>query len=513
MLGVAPALTMGYLHYAMETTQPYDLLVVGGGINGTGIASHASQAGLKVLLLEQGDLAGATSSASSKLIHGGLRYLEQREFRLVRESLSEREVLLSMAPHLVWPLAFVLPHHDGLRPAWLIRLGLFLYDHLGGRERLPASYGINLRRHPWGGPIKPSFKRGFVYADCWADDARLVVANAMQCRELGGTVRTRTRMLEAHREGRQWRVTVQTPDGGTTTVYARALVNAAGPWVERVLKGGLRLGARDSVKLVKGSHIVVPALHDGPQAFILQHRDGRIAFVLPYEQGYSLIGTTDVVHHGEPGEVACSDEEVSYLCQLVGEYFERPPQPSEVLWRYAGVRPLYDDQSDNPSAITRDYTLRLDQGGAPVLSVFGGKLTTYRQLARHALQHLKPYFERMQLPAQSAVLPGGVMPAADFEAFYQEACVRYGGLPASLVYRLARQFGDRLVLVLGAANSVAELGRHFGAELYECEVRYLMREEWAQTADDILWRRTKRGLHMTAPERQGLADWLLAQAG
>ncbi|HEY9101617.1 glycerol-3-phosphate dehydrogenase [Chitinimonas sp.] len=486
----------------------YDLLVIGGGINGAGIANHAAQGGLKVLLVEQGDLAGATSSASSKLIHGGLRYLEHREFRLVREALSEREILLRMAPHLVWPLSFVLPHHAGLRPGWLIRLGLLLYDHLGGRRKLAASKGINLRKHAWGALLKAEFRRGFVYSDCWADDARLVVANAMQCRELGGTVRTRTRMLKAQREGRQWRVELQTQDGRSETVRARALVNAAGPWVERVLREALHLGTRDSVRLVKGSHIVVPALHDGPQAYILQHQDGRIVFVLPYEGRYSLIGTTDVVHQGEPGEVYCSDEEVAYLCELVGDYFQQPPHPADVVWRYAGVRPLYDDRRGNPSAITRDYTMRLDREGAPVLSIFGGKLTTYRQLARHALQQLQSYFERMQLPATPPVLPGGNLPDADFEAFHQQLCRQYTGLPADLLRRLAHCYGDRLERLLAGAASEADLGRHFGAGLYEREVRYLQREEWALSAEDILWRRTKLGLHLSEAERQALADWL-----
>ena len=486
-----------------------DLLVVGGGINGTGIANLAAQAGLSVLLVEQGDLASATSSASSKLIHGGLRYLEHKEFRLVREALSEREVLLTMAPHLVRPLIFVLPHHAGLRPSWLIRIGLFLYDHLGGRKRLPGSRGIALRRHRYGQPLKPMFRKGFVYSDCWADDARLVVANAMQCREQGGHIATHTRFDAAVRTGGTWQATLSHADGTTEAVTARALVNAAGPWVERVLKGSLKMGARDSVKLVKGSHIVVPALHDGPQAYILQHRDGRIVFVLPYEGQFSLIGTTDVVHDGEPGEVHCSDEEVRYLCSLVAEYFDRAPQPADVVWRYAGVRPLFDDQSADPSSITRDYVLRVDKEGAPVLSVFGGKLTTYRKLARHAMEMLQPFFRDARLPDAPPPLPGGAMPGADFDAFVAAQQARWPWLDAAVLQRLARCYGDRLPQVLGSARQVADLGRDFGAGLYEAEVRYLMREEWARTADDVLWRRTKRGLHMTATERQAVADWMV----
>lgn len=497
----------------MTNSTTYDLLVVGGGINGAGIANHAAQGGLKVLLVEQGDLAGATSSASSKLIHGGLRYLEHHEYRLVRESLSEREVLLEMAPHLVWPLTFVLPHHAGLRPAWLIRIGLFLYDHLGGRQRLPSSSGINLRRHAWGTPLKSSYRRGFTYADCWADDARLVVANAMQCRDHGGTVRTRTRLVSAQRENGKWHAILETANGTQESVFAAAIANAAGPWVERVLKGSLALGARDAVKLVKGSHIVVPALHSGPQAYILQHKDGRIAFVLPYENGaFSLIGTTDVIHTGEPNEVHCTDEEVNYLCQLVGEYFEHGPQPTDVVWQYAGVRPLYDDQSNNPSAITRDYTLRLEQDGAPVLSVFGGKLTTYRQLSRHAMQQLAPFFPHFTLPYHPKPLPGGEMADADFDLFFDEFKQHHAAIgDMTLLHRLARQYGTRAKQLLSGVQRHEQLGAHFGGGLYEAEVRYLCQFEWAKTADDILWRRTKRGLHMTAEQRAGLAIWLDAQ--
>ncbi|MBV8467602.1 MAG: glycerol-3-phosphate dehydrogenase, partial [Burkholderiales bacterium] len=453
--------------------------------------------------------AGATSSASSKLIHGGLRYLEHREFRLVREALSEREVLLAMAPHLVRPLSFVLPHHAGLRPVWLIRLGLFLYDHLGGREHLPASFGVALRKHRYGNPLKERYKRGFVYADCSVDDARLVIANAQQCREKGGDIRTQTRFVEARRDGKQWYATIQNDRGETEAVSARMLVNAAGPWVERVLKEGLQLGARDSVKLVKGSHIVVPALHDGEQAYILQHQDGRVVFVIPYEGKYSLIGTTDIVHEGGPGEVACSDEEVQYLCDLVADYFQIPPRPQDVVWRYAGIRPLYDDQAEDPSSVTRDYVLRLDSEGAPVLSVFGGKLTTYRQLALHAMQLISPFFNAVR-PAISPplVLPGGEIAYVDFAAFVAAHAQRYPWLGRAQLLRLARQYGDRLPRVLGQARSEKELGQHFGAGLFELEVRYLMREEWARTADDVLWRRTKRGLHMSAAERESLAAWM-----
>ncbi|MFC4160306.1 glycerol-3-phosphate dehydrogenase [Chitinimonas lacunae] len=488
------------------TDDVYDLLVVGGGINGVGIANHAAQAGQKVLLVEQDDLAAATSSASSKLIHGGLRYLEHYEFRLVREALGEREVLLEMAPHLVRPMTFVLPHHPGLRPTWLIRLGLFFYDHLGGRRRLPGSHGLNLRRHPYGEPLQPQFRRGFSYADCWVDDARLVVANALQLRELGGEVLTRTRLDTAWRDADGWWAELAGPTEARR-VRAKVLVNAAGPWVEQLLKQRLQLGARDAVRLVKGSHIVVPRLHEGQQAYILQHADNRIVFVLPYENDYSLIGTTDVPYDGDPRRAAIEQDEVAYLCELVSEYFARPVQPSDVVWHYAGVRPLYDDQSDDPSAVTRDYVLRLDRDGAPVLSVFGGKLTTYRQLALAALLELQPFLPLQPLAAKPPPLPGGDLPEADFEAFLTTVRQRYAALDPALLGRLARQFGSRIDRVLDGVSETADLGQHYGAGLYQCELDYLVAQEWATSADDVLWRRTKRGLHMTAAQRAAVARW------
>jgi glycerol-3-phosphate dehydrogenase len=493
---------------ATHTDHDYDLLVVGGGINGTGIANHAAQAGLRVLLVEQGDLAGATSSASSKLIHGGLRYLEQRAFRLVRESLAERERLMAMAPHLIWPLAFVLPHQSAQRPAWLIRLGLWLYDHLGSRRRLPASRVIDLARHAYGAPLQLGFSRGFVYADCWVDDARLVVANALQLRELGGTVRTRCALLEAVREGRRWRATLSSETGAPFTVAARGLVNAAGPWVEAVLRQRLGQRTRDGVRLVRGSHIVVPRLHEGSQAYLLQHTDGRIVFVLPYLERFSLIGTTDVLHTGDLSVVAASDEEVAYLCAAVARYFKHPPTPEDVVWRFAGVRPLYDDAHDNPSAITRDYVLRLDREGPPLLSVFGGKLTTYRQLALAVMRQIGPLLGARPLdPAQPRTLPGGALPEGDLDRFIAHCVSRWAGLPPTLIARWARQYGTRIDLLLCEARSTDELGQHFGGDLYEREVRYLVAEEWARSPEDVLWRRTKCGLDLDDAARAGFAQW------
>lgn len=490
---------------AGSSAQQCDVLVIGGGINGVGIANHAAQAGLKVWLVEQGDLAGATSSASSKLIHGGLRYLEQYAFRLVRESLAEREVLLGMAPHIIWPLQFILPHHQALRPAWLIRAGLFLYDHLGGRRRLPGSRLCSLRGNAFGAPLKPQFARGFSYADCWVDDARLVVANAQQAHSLGATIQTRTRLELAKPNDGGWLATLRdTTTGSWHTVQARALVNAAGPWAERVLGQQLGKQTRDAVRMVKGSHIVVPRLHAGDHAYILQHHDGRIAFVLPYEDAFSLIGTTDVPFDGDPANVHISADEVNYLCALVSEYFATPVTAADVCWSYAGVRPLYDDRSDSPSAVTRDYVLRVDKNGPPLLSVFGGKLTTYRQLALHALAELAPLLGvSASLPHPPTHLPGGELAASDWPTLASA----YPWLPPQLGQRLLRTYGAKLHQLLGASSALPDLGQDFGAGLYEREVRYLVQHEWAMQADDVLWRRTKRGVHMTELERDAFAAW------
>jgi glycerol-3-phosphate dehydrogenase len=495
----------------LASDRAVDLLVVGGGVNGTGIARDAAGRGLSVLLCEQDDLAQHTSSASSKLIHGGLRYLEHYEFRLVREALIEREVLLRAAPHIIWPLRFVLPHSPEQRPAWMIRLGLFLYDHLGGRERLPGSARLDLAHDPLGAPLKDQFGTGFAYADCWVEDARLVVLNAMDAAERGATILTRTRCATAERAERHWQVTLQPRDGGTTrTVQARALINASGPWVSRFLIEQLGRSALKKVRLVKGAHIVVPRLYDHESPYILQHTDGRVVFVIPYEQEFSLIGTTDSDYRGDPAEVAITDAEIDYLCAAVSRYFKRPVTSDQVRFAYAGVRPLFDDATGDVSAVTRDYAFDLDSDGAPLLSVFGGKITTYRKLAEHALEKLQPLlgFERRTW-THAQPLPGGDMPGADFDRFLDALIARCGWLPRPLARRYARAYGTRVDRLLNGAAGLDDLGENFGDGLYEAEVEYLTRYEWAVTDEDILWRRSKLALHV----RDATAARLCARLG
>ncbi|MEM7024126.1 MAG: glycerol-3-phosphate dehydrogenase [Pseudomonadota bacterium] len=488
-----------------------DLLVVGGGINGVGIARDAVGRGLSVTLCEQNDLASATSSASSKLIHGGLRYLEHYEFRLVREALMEREVLLRAAPHIIWPLRFVLPHEPGTRPAWMVRLGLFLYDHLGGREKLPGSSGLDLSKDPAGGPLKDSYAKGFSYADCWVDDARLVALNALDARERGAAIHTRTRCTSARRSDGVWHATLK-PDGGADhTVKARCLVNAAGPWVSHFLTEDLALSALNKVRLVKGTHIVVPKLFDHDSPYILQNDDRRVVFVIPYERRFSLIGTTDSDYDGDPAQVAPTDDEIAYLCRAVGRYFRNPPAPADVVWSYAGVRPLYDDSHGDVSAVTRDYVFDLDHpdGEAPLLSVFGGKITTYRRLAEHALEKLKPVMGFSGSAwTGSSPLPGGDMPDADYEGFLEKVRREHPWLPSRLAARYARAYGTRLTNLLGNADCLDDLGQDLGDELYAAEVDYLLREEFAQTDEDILWRRSKLGLHVSDHTAARLRAWL-----
>ena len=490
----------------------YDLAIVGAGINGAGIARDAAGRGLKVLLVEQDDIAAATSQWSTKLIHGGLRYLEHLEFRLVRESLAEREVLLHSAPHLVAPLAFVLPHEPHLRPAWLIRLGLFLYDNLGRRKTLPGSFSVDLGASKWGAGLKPTFHKGFVYADARVDDARLVLHTVMAARDLGADVRVRTRLTAAVREdgGRRWRVTLADATGATTDITARALINASGPWVKRVRDLASRSPARENVRHVKGSHIVVPRVHGEDHAYILQNADNRIVFVIPFEDRYTLIGTTDVpVDAFETPQI--TDEEVAYLLDLANTYLARPLSAADVVWTFAGVRPLYDDGASDPSSITRDYVFRTDAGApgealAPMLSIFGGKLTTYRKLAEHALDELKAYFPRMG-PAwtQEVRLPGGDLPPGGVTAWTAELQRRYPALPPALLRGLAHRHGTQATAILGNAKVPADLGEDFGNGLTAAEIDHCVRAEWARTADDVLWRRTKCGLGMPAADRARVA--------
>ena len=493
----------------------YDLLVVGGGINGAGIARDAAGRGLKVLLCEKDDLAQHTSSASSKLIHGGLRYLEHYEFRLVRESLVEREVLLRAAPHLVHPMRFVMPHVPGLRPAWMIRVGLFLYDYLARRDTLPASKGIDLRVPPYGDGLKAGLRRGFIYSDCWGDDSRLVIANARAAAALGATILTRTTCVGARRTGPLWQVTLQSAGAAPAEITGRALVNVSGPWARQFINKNIQLQTPYQLRLVKGSHIVVPRLYHGTHAFILQNDDGRVTFVYPYEGQYTLIGTTDVAHAGEPGACDASTEEIAYLCRAANRYFSREITPADVLWHFCGMRPLFDDGAENASHITRDYTLRVDgdEHAAPVLSVYGGKITTYRRLAEHALEALRTWFPSMK-PAWTATayLPGGNLDGATHAEYASRLTAAYPRLPEAILQALVSRHGNETPELLGDAVEPQDLGLHFGDSLYAREVDYLMAREWAHTADDILWRRTKCGLHLNSQQKQSLMNYVSLQA-
>jgi D-erythritol 1-phosphate dehydrogenase len=475
-----------------------DLLVIGGGINGAGIARDAAGRGLSVVLCEKDDLAQGTSSRSGKLIHGGLRYLEYYEFRLVREALIEREVLLNAAPHIIWPLRFVLPHSPEQRPAWLVRLGLFLYDHLGGRKKLAPSRSIDLSRDPEGKAIKPEFRKAFEYSDCWVDDARLVVLNALDAQERGATVYTRTAATSARRREGAWDVELTSHDGSTIKIRAKAIANAAGPWVERVITGVSGANTSRKVRLVKGSHIIVEKFWDGPNSYVFQNFDKRLIFVNPYQGNLCLIGTTDIPYKDNPEAVAIDDSEVDYLIATVNRYCKKQLTRDDVVSSYSGVRPLYDDNAANPSAVTRDYVFEVD-GEPPLLSVFGGKITTYRKLAEHALHKLQSHFPHMKGDWTSkAILPGGDIPDADFDQYAVKFKSRHPWLPTEVAQHYCRLYGSRAERVLSGAGSIAGLGRHFGHLLYEAEAIYLRQHEWAQSPDDVLTRRTKHGLHLSA---------------
>lgn len=489
-----------------------DLLIIGGGINGVGIARDASGRGLRVALFEMSDLASATSSASSKLVHGGLRYLEHYEFRLVREALAEREVLLRIAPHIVRPMRFLIPHVPELRPAWMVRAGLFLYDHLSRRVTLPDSCSVDLTTSAYGADFKPGLKRGFAYSDCWVDDARLVVLNARDAADRGARIYTRTRFKSATPTGSSWRVVVEdTMDGKCTELQAKVLVNATGPWLSKTLDALPDAEQRHRIRLVKGSHIVVPRLYPGDHALILQNDDERVVFVIPFENDFSLIGTTDVVVTGEPGSAAISDDEVDYLCRAVNRYLTKESTSDDVLWSYAGVRPLFDDGAAKASEVSRDYALELDRhaGQPPVLSVYGGKLTTYRKLAQRALDMLAPLFPSIG-PAWTAerALPGGMLPQGGIDALVSELGSRYGALDKGLLAGLARRHGSLAGDVLAGRARASAPGRHFGADLYAFEVDYLVDREWARTAEDVLWRRTKSGLRLDSAAADAVAAYL-----
>jgi len=515
-----------------EMTDPVDIFIIGGGINGCGIARDAAGRGLSVALAEMNDLASATSSASTKLFHGGLRYLEYLEFRLVREALIERENLLVAMPHIAWPMRFVLPYHKdmrfegetpvsrmlsvvmpwlkGRRPGAMIRAGLFLYDHLGGRKILPATKTLNLRSDPAGAPLQDQFVKAYEYSDCWIQDSRLVSLNARDAAERGARVMTRTRVTAAERVGDLWQVTLQHEDGSAETLSARVLVNAGGPWVEDVIRNTVRINSTEGVRLVRGSHIVVPKLYDHDRCYFFQGTDGRIIFAIPYEDDFTLIGTTDQDQEGPPGPVEITQAEIAYLCEFVSGYLKVPVVPDDVVWTYSGVRPLYDDGAKSATAATRDYVLSLNTDGpAPLLNVFGGKITTYRKLAEHALEKLA---KQMGFPEAGwtarVPLPGGDFPVDGVAALRAKLLEEYPFLGNDRVNRLIRVYGTDAWPMLGKATSDADLGRDFGGTITEAEVRWLMTHEFAKGAADVVWRRTKRGLRMSADQIAQLDDWM-----
>ena len=494
----------------------YDLAIIGGGINGCGIARDAAGRGLSVCLCEMDDLASGTSSRSTKLIHGGLRYLEHFDFRLVRESLIEREVLWRIAPHIVRPMRFVLPHRADLRPAWMLRAGLFLYDHLSGRQRLPGTRVLDLAVDAVGRPLRSGiFTTGFEYSDCWVDDARLVVLNARDAADRGAAIRVGTRAVSAAREGRLWRVTIEdVVSGKTETIAARGLINAAGPWVEEVLRARLASRPRGHVRLVEGAHIVVPRMFDHDRAYLFQNPDGRVVFAIPYEGEFTLIGTTDRDYVGDPAAARATSEEIAYLCDTVSGAFAKPVVPGDVVWTYSGVRPLFDDGASDAKSASRDYVLELDaaDGAAPLLSIIGGKITTYRKLAETALEQMMPLLpERQGLAVGwtgTAPLPGGEFEAEEAGALAVRLARSFPFLNETYALRLVHAYGTRAWVFLAKAKTMQDLGRHFGATLTEAEVRYLIEHEWARSAEDVLWRRSKLGLHMKDVEIASLDAWM-----
>jgi glycerol-3-phosphate dehydrogenase len=502
-----------------STTEPevFDLAIIGGGINGCGIARDAVGRGWSVFLCEARDFASGTSSASTKLIHGGLRYLEYYEFRLVREALMEREVLWRMAPHIIWPLRFVLPHHKNLRPAWLLRLGLFLYDHLGGRKRLPATRTLRLRRDPAGRILKTDYSLAFEYSDCWVEDSRLVVLNARDAADRGAVIAPRTRCVNARRDGGLWHLDMQDEATGTVRhIKARGLVNAAGPWVGDVLQNVLHANTPAQVRLVQGSHIVVPRLYPEDHCYIFQNADERIFFLIPYERDFTLIGTTDLEYKGDPAKVHASADEIAYLCRSASEYLKQPISTDQIVWTYSGVRPLYDDGASKAQAATRDYVLHLDAdaGQAPLLSVFGGKITTYRRLAESALAKLGPLLPTAaKRPAGwtgTEVLPGGDFPMDGFDAELTRLAQHYPFLPPKMARRLFRAYGTKIHDLLAGAKSLEDLGENFGADLTAAELRHLARAEWATRAEDVAWRRSKLGLRLSKDDMTRIDAFLTA---
>lgn len=494
----------------------FDVAIIGGGVNGCGIARDLAGRGVSVTLAEQGDLGHATSSASTKLFHGGLRYLEYYEFRLVREALIEREVLLRAMPHISWPMRFVLPHHKALRPAWLLRLGLFLYDHLGGRKILPGTRGIKFSTDPTGTPLKDSFKRGFEYSDCWVEDSRLVALNARDAALRGAEINVRTRVERAEREGAVWRLDLtDVTTGITTTRRARVLVNAGGPWVDQIIQNRLRVNTPDKVRLVRGSHIVTRKLFEHDRAYIFQNSDGRVLFAIPYETDFTLIGTTDADHDSDPGKVECTPAEAEYMCAAASEYFDKPVITDDIVWTYAGVRPLYDDGASAAQSATRDYVLKVEGGtdGVPaLLNIFGGKITTYRKLAEAAVAKVAPFLPGLaETWTADAPMPGGDFAVQDVGQLVGDLRSQFYFVDERWALRLVRAYGTDAFKLLDGATQLGDLGEHFGWNLTQREVEWLMRHEWARSAADVLWRRSKMGLRLSQEEAARLDAWMQAQ--
>ena len=493
----------------------YDLAIVGGGVNGCGIARDAAGRGLSVFLCEQNDLASGTSSASTKLIHGGLRYLEYYEFRLVREALKEREVLLQAAPHIIWPLRFILPHHEGLRPYWLIRLGLFLYDNLGNRKLLPGTSAVDLTKDEAGKPLKKLFSKAFEYSDCWVIDSRLVILNAMDARDKGANIQPRTKCLSATRKNGIWTLELEdTITGTTSTVQAASIVNATGPWLDTFLTHTSHTGTGEHIRMVKGSHIIVKKLFSHQRCYIFQNSDGRIIFAIPYERDFTLIGTTDVDFHGDPGKVVIDKDEIEYLCKAASEYFTTKITSADVASSYSGIRPLFDDGKSDAKSATRDYVLKIDDENnkAPLLSIYGGKITTYRKLAEAVLKKLQGYFPNMGNNwTEKVVLPGGDFHPSEFDAQVKKLQKTCECLDERHATRLIRYFGTKAFDIVSGVKEKKDLGQCFGSDLYEVEVSYLMRFEWARTAEDVLWRRSNLGLFLSAAEYQTLEEWMRTQ--
>jgi glycerol-3-phosphate dehydrogenase len=509
----------------------FDVFIIGGGINGCGIARDAAGRGLTVGLAEMNDLASATSSASTKLFHGGLRYLEFFEFGLVRKALIEREVLLKNMPHISWPMRFVLPYHadmrfendtptskllsifmpwmKGRRPAWLIRLGLFLYDTLGGRQILPGTSTVDLTENPVGAPLKSKFKRAYEYSDCWIEDARLVALNARDAHERGARIMTRTKVISAARVDGHWEIVTET-GGVQTTHTASALVNAGGPWVDNIVREVARLNTSEGVRLVRGSHIVTKKLFDHDKSYFFQGEDGRITFAIPYETDFTLIGTTDAEHEDLSEKPYATDEEQDYLCAFASQYFEKPVTRDDIVWTYSGVRPLYDDGAKSATAATRDYVLSLDTAGAPLLNIFGGKITTYRKLAENALKKLTPLIGGGAPWTHSGPLPGGHFPVDGRDQLVADLQASYPFLNLTWALRLIKGYGTEAKDILGTAQALSDLGQDFGATLTEAEVKWLMEHEFAQTAEDIVWRRSKLGLRMTPDQITTLDTYMVA---